>query len=207
VLGGHAVSGFASAGEGGIKLLLYSHDGLDTESRSQAEFDVTVKLTDLKLTNVVAHESRFDKDQNSYFRLGRALREQADSRAAQDPKIAATIETALQALRSDHMETRLAALEKIASIGPQASSAASAIFPLLAHADDAAFREKAEATLKRITAARAYPAAEVRKIEDASRLQQTASRAYRVAADGSLSITVRVSGNGANFVHVVPAAP
>ncbi len=207
-LGGHAVSGFASAGEGGIKLLLYSHDGLDTESRSQAEFDVTVKLTDLKLTNVVAHESRFDKDHNSYFRLGRALREQADgAREAQDPKIAAAIETALQDLRSDQTEMRLAALDTLASIGPKASSAASALFPLLANADDAGFREKAEATLKRITAARAYSAAEVRKIEDASHFGHTASHEYRVAADGSLSITVRVSGNGANVVHIVPAGP
>jgi hypothetical protein len=205
VIGGHTISGFTSAGEGGIQLLLYSHDGLDTEARSRAEFDVTVKFTDLKLTNVAAHESRFDKDHNSYFRLGRALREQADgASSAQDSKIAAAIGTALQDLHGDRMEMRLAALDKIASLGPQAASAASAIFSLLEHADDASFREKAEATLKRITAARAYPVAEVRKIEDASRLRHTASHEYRVAADGSLSITVRVSGNGANFVHIVP---
>jgi hypothetical protein len=208
VPGGHSVSGFVSAGNGDVKLLLYAHDGLDTESRSLAEFDVTVKLTDLKLTNVVAHESRFDKDHNSYFRLGRELREEADSSStALEPVIAAAIEAALQGLRSDRVETRLAALDKIASLGTKASSAAAALFSLLEHVDDPALREKAEATLKLITAARAYPAANVRKIENASRLRHTASHEHRVAADGSLSFTVRVSGNGANFIHIVPATP
>ena len=206
VFGGHVVSGFASPDGEGIKLLLYSHDGLDTESRSQAEFDVTVKLAGLEMTNALVREYRFDKDHNSYFRRGRALREQAEGASAPpDPKTAAVVEAAVKDLSSDRVEARLLALDRLAALGTKASSAAAAIFPLFKHADDPQFRERAETTLKRITAARAYPAADVREIEDASRLRETSSRESRVAGDGWLSITVRVAGNGANVVHVIPA--
>ena len=74
--GGHVVSGFASRGQDKLYVLLYSHGALDTESRSEAEFDVVLNLTDLKARRVRVEQYRFDKDHNSYFRLARQLRDQ-----------------------------------------------------------------------------------------------------------------------------------
>jgi hypothetical protein len=83
-IGGHMVSGFASQGGGSLRVLLYAHHMLDTESRSEADFEVTLDLSGPKGMPVLVREYRFDKDHNSYFRLARRLREQAGAKTYPD---------------------------------------------------------------------------------------------------------------------------
>jgi hypothetical protein len=66
---GSVVSGFASRGGKTVRVLLYAHNAADTESRSDAAFDVSLRLTDLPAAKGVVRQYRFDKDHNSYFRL------------------------------------------------------------------------------------------------------------------------------------------
>ena len=74
-VGGHVVAGFASRAGDTLRLLLYTHHAQDTQSRSDAAFDVTLDLAGLGWTGPArVHEYRFDRDHNSYFRQGRALR-------------------------------------------------------------------------------------------------------------------------------------
>ena len=70
------VSGVLSQDRKSCRAVVYAHHMLDTESRSEAEFDVTLDLTGLPKGPLVVREYRFDKDNNSYFRLGRKVREQ-----------------------------------------------------------------------------------------------------------------------------------
>ncbi len=74
-IGGHVVSGFASRdNKGVVRLAIYSHHGQDTQSRSEASFDVTVKLDSTgRVGPVTVQEYRFDRENNSYFRQAKAL--------------------------------------------------------------------------------------------------------------------------------------
>jgi hypothetical protein len=75
-VGGHVVAGFASRAGDTLRVLLYTHHTQDTQSRSDAAFDVALDLTGLGWTGPArVHEYRFDRDHNSYFQQGRALRE------------------------------------------------------------------------------------------------------------------------------------
>src|SRR5262249_44390755 len=78
-VGGHTVSGFASRDDRTARVLLYAHHTEDTQSRSEAEFKVDLQIGGLKGQRVRVKEYRFDKDNNSYFRLGRELRDRPAS--------------------------------------------------------------------------------------------------------------------------------
>jgi hypothetical protein len=204
-IGAHVVSGFASRDGQALRVLLYAHSMADTQSRSGAEFDVTLRLTGLKGPKLAVQEYRFDKDDNSYFRLGRELRD----RPPEGPPGAAPskqLQEALRDLESDRPATQLAGLDKLAGLGPAAVSAVGALSQLHERSDDAAVREKAATVLKRILArnTKSYPAAVVKKVEELSKLHRTGSSTLEVAADGSLTVKVRVAGNGANFLVIEP---
>ena len=130
-VGGHVVSGFASRDGNILRVLLYAHNGPDTESRSGAEFDVSLRLSGLVAGKRAVTEYRFDKDHNSYFRLGRELRDR-----------------------------------------PPAGG---------------------------------HPADVVKRVEEMSQLRPTGSSAVD-AADGSVTLKVRLAGNGACVVVLEPAA-
>ena len=75
VVGGHVAGGFASRDkEGVIRVLLYTHAAADTQSRSDASFDVTLDLDALGWAGAASvWEYRFDRDHNSPFRLIKEL--------------------------------------------------------------------------------------------------------------------------------------
>lgn len=73
--GSHVVSGMIARTGDKLRVLVYSHSPLDTESRSGAEFDVRLRLTGLTGPAAAVHEYRFDSDHNSAFRLCCQLRD------------------------------------------------------------------------------------------------------------------------------------
>lgn len=202
-VGGHVVSGFASRGSDTLYVLLYSHHALDTESRCEAEFDVQLRLTDLEPGNVRLEEYRFDKDHNSYFRLGRQLRDQQFGEAA-DARRLTRIQNALRQIGSDRREEQLAGLDRLAELSPPSSWVGGAIFQLYEKSADAAVRGKAFQTLMRLNAPRAYPASAVAKIEELSRLRSTAAHTCTIGDDRRLVLPVRLASNGANWIRIQP---
>jgi len=80
-VGGHIAGGFASRDEEGtVRLLLFTHGAHDTQSRSEASFEVTLDLSGLAKHDrhrLRVREFRFDKDHNSYLHRARKLRERA----------------------------------------------------------------------------------------------------------------------------------
>ncbi|MCR4415902.1 MAG: histidinol dehydrogenase, partial [Thermoguttaceae bacterium] len=124
-VGGHVAGGFASRVDGKLYVLLYAHHALDTESRSEAEFDVTLGLAGLEPGKVRVVEYRFDKDHNSYFRLGRQLRDEPLDQATAD---LTRLENAMRLLESSSRQEQLAGLEGLAGLGQAAAQAAGAVF-------------------------------------------------------------------------------
>ena len=74
-IGGHVVSGFASRQDDALFVLVYTHDQYDIQARSQAEFHISLDLSNLPWSEVSVREYRFDKDHNSYFHAARELRD------------------------------------------------------------------------------------------------------------------------------------
>jgi hypothetical protein len=202
-VGSHVVSGFATRDGQAVRVLLYSHAMMDTEAKSDAAFDVSLRLTGLKGQKVAVHEYRFDKDHNSYFRLGRELRDRPPGKAL-TPVQTGALDDALKDLGSDVRATQLAGLEKLARLGPEAVSAAGVIVQVALQSLEYEVMDTANDTLKRIMAGKGLPAAAVKKVEELSRLRQTGSSTQDIAADGSVTIKVRVAGNGANVLVIEP---
>ena len=202
-IGGHVVSGFASQAGDALCILLYSHHAMDTESRSGVEFNVALRLADLKAQPVGVEEYRFDKDHNSYFRLGRQLRDEPLDHA-HDATHLARLQEALRKIESNVRSEQLAGLDRLAELGSPASQAGGAIYRLYEKSPDAVVREKAIGTIMRLNAPKAYPASTIRKVEELSALRSTRTSSHQVGADGHLEIHLKVAGNGANWVSVRP---
>jgi hypothetical protein len=199
-VGGHVVSGLASMTDGTLRILLYSHHMLDTESRSESEFEVRLDLAAFQQGPVLVRQYRFDKDHNSYFHLGRRLREQPDPKAP--PETARRLQAALHGLDSQDRARRLLALENLAALGHLAAPALAAVFQLHEKTDDPQLRELASATLKRIMTPRAYPAAVVHEVEKLSALRPTALEWRKAEGQDFVSLIIRVAGNGANHIII-----
>jgi hypothetical protein len=138
-IGGHLVAGFASRAGNDVRVLLYTHHAQDTQSRSQAAFDVTLDLDGLAGQGPVrVQEYRFDRRQNTYFRQGRSLRE------------------------------------------PPPASLMDALAP------------------------RAYSRAQVEELSALAECHPTALATRPLSTDGHLRLTVRIAGNGVNFLVIEP---
>jgi len=73
---GHIVSGFASrTSPDEVRLLLYSHAELDTQSRSDRAFTVNTTITGLGWTQAYVREYRFDKAHNTFYPYAKQLGE------------------------------------------------------------------------------------------------------------------------------------
>jgi len=75
VHGGHVIAGFASRTDGDLRVLLYTHNALDTQSRSEQAFNVALDLAGVSWPRVQVREYRFDRDHHTYYRLGQQLRD------------------------------------------------------------------------------------------------------------------------------------
>ncbi len=197
VIGGHVVSGFASRTGDTVRLLLYSHSGLDTESRSDADFEVSVDLSGLDAQPVSVREYRFDKDHNSYFHLGRSLRDLQDVEG---------LDAAIRLLQSDSIEKQLDGLERLSRFGTKAKAAIGSIYQCLLKTQDNRLSAAAIAAIQRISAPQAYPADVVREVERRSHLRETGSARHIMSENGTLQLQARVSGNGANYLVIEPAS-
>jgi hypothetical protein len=200
---GHVVSGFASRINGTLRVVLYSHAGADTESRSEAAFDVTLELSGLPEGKTSVEEYRFDKDHNSYFRLGRRLRDEPPAK----PLASSKLEGILGELRSKQPAAQKAALEELTRAGAAARPGTAAVWHFLQNATDTELRAAALKALQRINSAQTYPAEVVRQVEKLAKLQRTAQSTHLVAADGRLSIRVPVAANGANYLVIASSKP
>jgi len=207
-VGAHVVSGLAGRTRrrvpgDDVRVLLYSHHDLDTQSRSENQFQVTLHLTGLPEGQLQVKQFRFDKDHNSYYRLGRSLREKriADS-FTPGTEAKQAIEAATRLLESDEADSQLQAVHMLAELGPAAKPATSFLVEAIQNTEDDRLRAEATGALWKINSPQPYPADVVRKVEELSTLRSTGSSEHAVDAEGNLRLSVPIAANGANFLVI-----
>jgi hypothetical protein len=195
--GGHVVSGFASQGDGVVRLLLYSHHMFDTQSRSSATFTAVVRLAGLLPGARRARMYRFDRQNNSYYELACALRAEQDAAAEPSPQDEQQIEAALTNLASGDADGRAAALMQLHRLGPRARGALPRLLGLAATQQDPAFLAELLELMRSISGSAPITKAQYNALAARARLQISEEWQQLVAPDGTLCLETVLPGNAA----------
>ena len=164
-----------------------AHQPEDTQSRSEAAFDVSLKLGGLAGDGAVrVSQWHFDREHNSPFRAARALRERA---AAAGKSSHAHLAALVRGLESGDRAAQRAALESVPKLDAAGRQAvAPAILKLAGEDTDQVVREIAKETLKAAFTPMAYSRAEVEEIAKLCECHSTGTGvrgARRMAGFGS----------------------
>jgi hypothetical protein len=205
-VGSHVVSGFASKSDDALRVLLYSHQPRDTQSRSQAAFEIALDLTDVPWPNVRASEYRFDKDHNSYFRLGRELRDRPAGSVKGRIPSPEEVEQLLADLAGGDPAAQMAAVRKATAFSEVPQGLLAAAFELYNKTKSEELRTAIQdAGRQMLNRQQCYRPDEVARIKELSELRVTKTTNHATGADGVLRMTLDVAANGANFVVLEPA--
>lgn len=198
--GAHDVGGFASRGaDGKVRVILYSHAAPDTQSRSEAEFEVVLRIQGLGHSEPVEiEEHRFDREYNSYFRKARTLLDRNIPDALELPGLLRRLEDKDPAIQRE----TLAAIQKLGASG---RSALPLLFRLAGEATDAGVRQAAAGAAFVVAAPPAYSREEVDEIRRLAEDRPTASARVQSAPEGRLEVKARVASNGLNVLILRPA--
>jgi hypothetical protein len=201
-VGGHVAGGFASRDEGAVRVVLYTHHAQDTQSRSEAAFDVTLEIEGLAGNGPVrVQEYRFDRENNSYFRQGRTLRDRAPQAGKADP---GRLAAAIQAMEGDNPGAQREALATLKTLGASAAPALAAVMRLAERTRDDAIRTAAQAAIQSIFAVPPYSRAEVEDVRNRAECRPTTSATRPREPGGRLRLTARVAANGLNILVITP---
>ncbi len=204
-VGGHVVSGFASVGEKSASVLLYSHHAYDVESRSRATFQITLDVGPLPWREVRVREYRFDKDHNSYYRLGRKLRENPGGGASLRRCRPGEVDELIAALTSDDLQAQLAAIRRAATLRDLPGEVLMAASKLHEQTPHDEIRTAIETAAAEIQARKpCYGVEEVDRVRELSQLRVTGESRHTVGADEMLRLPVALAANGADFIVVEP---
>ncbi len=206
-VGGHVVSGFAARGDGAVRVLLYSHNPRDVQSRSKGSFEIALDFSGVPWPHVRTSEYRFDKDHNSYYRLGLEFRD----RPAGGPSLRRPgpdeVDKLIAGLAGTDRAVQMAAVKKASSFGELPEGILTAAIELYEQTKDEEVRAAIRQAASQIQARQVcYSPEEVARILKLSVLRATRRRSRVVGADGTLSLPLAVAANGANFVVIEPAA-
>lgn len=196
--GGHVVSGALSRNENEVLILLYSHNGRDTQSRSEAVFDATIEIGNLGDGTWTVTEYRFDKEHNSYFELARSLRD--ETAVAPTAEQTRQIEAAVVALQGTDIPGQIAALGVLKTLGTRAAPAFQEIAQLSLKATDPALQTAAREAVAAVWRSPAYPGHLVRQVEEASHLQETGRQTIEADSRRGASLRATIAANGASIL-------
>ncbi len=201
-IGGHVLSGFAARTRDDLRLLLYSHHPLDTQSRSQRSFLVQLELGPVHWPVVEVCEYRYDKEHNSYFRLARQLLD----RSANQRELSDLVELSgaiLTALAGSDKRGQLAALTQLAKLGPPARPLLGFVAALASRTQDKEVRSAAFKAALVMAGREAYPPGIVEQIRKLSQLTVSARHKVHVSQPANrLRLRIRVAANGANHLII-----
>jgi hypothetical protein len=200
-VGGHVVSGFATRDATAVSICLYSHHEQDVQSRSAATFDIALQLCGIPWSKVRIEQYAFDKEHNSYFRPGRALRERGRGPSPTPDQA----ESLISDLTSGDRALQLAAIRRAATFGSLPASLGEAAFGLYEQTEDPEIRKELEQAGQRIQARQVcYSPKEVNRVRKLSTLRVTDTAVRAGESDGQLNLQVPLAGNGANFLVIRP---
>jgi hypothetical protein len=202
LVGGHLVSGFASRdARGVVRVLLYTHDAQDTQSRSEASFDIALTVDGLGGNGPVGiKEYRFDRDHNSPFRLAREIRDRPMSGPKTDAAHVAAVTRALEGSDRGGQLEALAGLSKIDRGARQ--SLVSALLALAGQERDTDVRAAAKKAIESFFAPAAYSPDQVAQIQQACECHSTTTKSPSRSAGGRIQVKTRLAVNGCAFLTI-----
>ena len=203
-IGGSTVGGFASRDDRGtIRVLLFAHNPTDTQSRSDAAYDITLDLNGMGGNGPFqTREYRFDRDHNTPFRQARALRDRPSSGGQVD---IARLASVTRDLEGTDPSAQKRALEELPRLDPATrQGAGTALFRLAGLTKDPAIRDAAMAVIRESLGPVAYAPSEIEQIQKLTECHPTATTTTPRPPDGRLRLTVQVAANGCNFVVIEP---
>ncbi|WP_435016915.1 GH39 family glycosyl hydrolase [Tundrisphaera sp. TA3] len=198
VIGGQVVSGFASREGDTTRVVLYAHHGQDTQSRSDAEFEVALDLAGLAGPTASVREFRFDRSHNSYYQEARAIRSRRESTQA-DP---ATIDALVKKLGADDPAVLREAFQALGKLGPSAHAAVGPLMARVGRLADEGLKAEGGNALAAMMADAPLRADDVERLRSLSELRPTAESTHQIGDGGLLQLKVRVGGNGVNFLII-----
>lgn len=212
-VGGHTVGAFASRDDKNVtRIVLYTHSAQDTQCRSDAQFNVALTLDHPGFAGPAqVQEFRFDRDHNSYFRLGRALRDRPRADISDKSDRADAI---VRGLESNDPKVQLESLQKVETLSAEDEFATfSAVVSLAEKTKDDAIRKAAHDVIRRVFIPalhrqRAFSRAEVEEVSKLAECCPTGSSTLpaRRSGDEPLHVKVSVAGNGLNILVIQPDA-
>ena len=201
-VGGHRVAGFASRdGRGVVRVVLYTHQPEDTQSRSEAAFEVTLALEGLAGQGAVrVEQTAFDQNHNSPFKLARALRDRPATGGTTDP---AALGALVRNLEGSDRAAQRRALESVQKLDPSGrQAAAGAILKLAGQEQDTAIRDLAKDVIKSLFAPMAYARAEIEQIQKMCECHPSGTATVARDADGRFRVSTRLAANGCAFLTI-----
>jgi len=202
---GHVVSGFASKADEGVRVLLYSHNGNDIQSRSKASFAIALDLSAVPWPEVRVKEYRFDKDNNSYYRLGLKLRDRPVGDPNSHLPSQDEVQKLLADLQSGDRDSQVAAVKKAATFGDVPEKIVTVTIKLYEETKHQEVRTAIEQALRQALGRQiCYSPKDVAQVLELSVLRVTKELIHSVRADGMLQLNVAIAANGANFVTIEP---
>ena len=154
---------------------------------------------------VVVREHQFDKDHNSYFHLGRQLRDRpaGGQRRPANPEEVARLTADLT---SGERARQLAAIRQVPLFRDLPQSLLETALQVHQETKDAELRAAIEqAGRQLLTPQASYRPDEVARIRELSELRETNRRRVAAEPGGVLRLSLPVAANGANFVVIEPA--
>ena len=200
--GGHVVSGFASRdARGVVRVLVYTLDAQDTQSRSDATFDITLDLAGLDGDGPVrVSEYRFDRDHNSPFPLARTLRNQPASASPTDAARLAAVSRDLEGSDRNARREALAALSKLDR--PARQALVPTILKLAGQDKDLELRAAAKKAIESFFAPAAYSRSEIEQIQKMCECHSSNLKSFPRRPDGRIQLTTSLAGNGCAFLKI-----
>ena len=200
--GGHRVGGFASRDdEGVLRVVLYTHQAEDTQSRSDSAFDVMLALDGLVGEGSFrVQQHHFDQERNSPFKVARALRDRSAAVGATDTARVNALIRELEASDRAAQREALAAVHKLNAAERRLT--VPAILKLAGQEQDRVVRELAKDAVKTLFAPTAYTRAEIEQIQKLCECRPTGTAALVREGDGRVRLRTRVAGNGCAFLKV-----
>ncbi|MBI2478210.1 MAG: hypothetical protein HYV60_06090 [Planctomycetia bacterium] len=201
VVGGHVISGFVSQDDDTLFVLAYSHNSLDVQARSQAEFAVELELKGVTWLKADVREYQFDKDHNSYFRLGRELRDRPPTASKLRLPNEEQVARLLAGFSDQDPAVQLATVNQAATYDELPESVVGAAFQLHQSTKDEMIRAAIEQAGKRIlTRQPGFDPMQVARIKALSELRVTRHTQLQADGTGRVRFKIPVAANGANVI-------
>jgi hypothetical protein len=200
------VSGFAARDRRGIvRVVLYTHHAQDTQSRSEASFNIALDVAGLAWPGPArVTDFRLDRDHNSPFRLLESLRERPAARKRVDPNRLSAMTRAIEASDRDAQLAALAALDQLDAADLQ--MLAPVVLKLAGEAQDVGIRAAARETIKAAFAPKPYSRADVERIQAVTECKPTRITTRARQPNGRLRFSTQLAGNGCAFIVIKPDA-